>query len=157
MFCLPLVVRLWWLPKATVKRRGFPYKKKPELALDLIKQTHSWLEDKERLSVLADLGYSCDTVLKGRPKGIHITGRLRGDSPLFGLVEPEVTPRRRRPRKRGYRLPTPGTMFKDRDLKWNKIRALCYGKEINLMVYQFTALWYHSAAQEAVSVLLCVI
>ena len=52
-------------------------------------------------------------------------------------------------------MPTPATMFKDRDLKWTQIRALCYGKEIKLMVYQFTALWYHTAGQEALSVLLC--
>lgn len=155
MFCLPYAARLWWPPKAKVKPQALPYKKKPELALDLIKQTHSWLEDTERLSVVADLGYSCDTVLKGRPKGIHITGRLRGDSALFALVEPVVTPRRGRPRKRGRRLPTPAAMFKDPNLKWSEIRALLYGKEIRLMVHQFTALWYHSAGQEAISVLLC--
>jgi hypothetical protein len=155
MFCLPFAARLWWPPKAKVKPRGFPYKKKPQLALDLIEQTHSWLQGGERLRLITDLGYCCDTVLKGRPKGVHVTGRLRADSALFGLVDPAVTPRRGRPRKRGYRLPTPGTMFKERDLKWTEIRTLCYGKEINLMVYQFTALWHHSAGPEAVSVALC--
>lgn len=155
MFCLPFAARLWWPPKAKVKPQGFPYKKKPELALDLIEQTHSWLQGGERLRLITDLGYCCDTVLKGRPKGVHVTGRLRADSALFALVKPAVTPRRGRPRKRGCRLPTPATMFKDQNLEWTKIRALCYGKEINLMVYQFTALWYHSAGQEAISVVLC--
>ena len=138
MFCLPYAARLWWPPKAKVKPQALPYKKKPELALDLIKQTHSWLEDTESLSVVADLGHSCDTVLKGRPKGIHITGRLRGDSALFALVEPRTISKRGRPRKRGRRLPTPAAMFKDPNLKWSEIRALLYGKEIRLMVYPFS-------------------
>ena len=155
VFCLPYAARLWWPPKAKVKPQGLPYKKKPELALDLIKQTHSWLEDGERLRLVTDLGYCCDTVLKGRPKGVHITGRLRNDSALFALVEPPVIPRRGRPRKRGCRLPTPASMFRDPNLEWSEVKVFCYGKEIKLMVHQFTALWYHSAGQEPVSVVLC--
>ena len=155
VFCLPYAARLWWPPKAKVKPQGLPYKKKPELALDLIKQTHSWLEDGERLRLVTDLGYCCDTVLKGRPKGVHITGTLRNDSALFALVEPPVIPRRGRPRKRGCRLPTPASMFRDPNLEWSEVKVFCYGKEIKLMVHQFTALWYHSAGQEPVSVVLC--
>lgn len=155
VFCLPYAARLWWPPKAKVKPRGLPYETKPELALDLIKQTHSWLQERERLRVVADRGYCCDTVIKGRPKGVHITGRLRTDSALFAPVEPPTIPRRGRPRKKGRRLPTPATMFKDPGLTWSEISAKCYGKQIKLMVHQFTALWYHSAGQEAGSVLLC--
>jgi hypothetical protein len=155
MFCLPYAARFWWLVKARVKLNGIAYEKKPELALELIKQTHSWLKGEERLKVVTDLGYCCDTVLKGRPKDVHVTGRLRGDSALFALDKPPVTPRRGRPRNRGYRLPTPATMFEDPNLDWSEIKTFCYRKEIKLMVHQFTALWYDSAGQEAVSVLPC--
>jgi hypothetical protein len=44
VFCLPYAARLWWPPKAKVKPQELPYKKKPELGLELIKLTHSWLE-----------------------------------------------------------------------------------------------------------------
>lgn len=155
MFCLPYAAKLWWPPKAKFKPHGLAYKKKPELALGLVKQTHSWLEEGERLRLITDLGYCCGTVLKGRPKGVHITGRLRNDSALFALVEPAPIPRRGRPRKRGYRLPTPADMFRATNLEWSEIRASIYGKQIKLMVHQFTALWYHSAGQEPVSVVLC--
>ena len=155
MFCLPYAARLWWPPKAKVKPKSLPYKTKPELALDLINLTHSWLERAERLRIVFDLGYCCDTVLKRRPKDVHITGRLRKDAALFALLEPPKVRGRGRPRKRGCRLPTPKRMFQDHNLKWAEIKAFCYGKETRLMVHQFTALWYHSAGQEAVCVVLC--
>ena len=90
VFCLPYAARLWWPPKAKVKPKGLPYKTKPELGLDLINLTHSWLEEGERLRVVTDLGYCCETVLKGRPKGVHVTGRMKPGSALFALLEAPV-------------------------------------------------------------------
>jgi hypothetical protein len=155
VFCLPYAARLWWPPKAKVKPQGQPYKKKSELALDLINLTYSWLEKGERLRLIADYGYCCDTVIKGRPKDVHVTGRLLPGASLFAVVEPSTVRGRGRPRKRGDRLPMPATMFRDPNLTWSKIKAVCYGKEVTLMVHQFTALWYHSAGQEPLSIVLC--
>lgn len=155
VFCLPYAARLWWPPKAKVKPQTLPYKKKPELGLELIKLTHSWLEDGERLRVVTDLGYCCETILKGRPKAVHVTGRLKKGSALFNLLKPPIAPRPGRPRKRGHRLPTPAAMFQDPSLKWSQITVFCYGKTITLLVHQFTALWYNSAGQVPISVVLC--
>ncbi len=155
VFCLPYAARLWWPPKANVAPRTLPYKTKPELALDLITQTHSWLKEGEQLRIVTDRGYSCDTVLKGRPHGVHVTGRLRTDAALFSPLEPSDAPRRGRPRRKGYRLPTPATLFKDPTLKWSETKVLCYRKQIRPLVHQFRALWYHSAGAEPVSVVLC--
>ncbi|MFC1833602.1 transposase [Thermodesulfobacteriota bacterium] len=155
VFCLPYAARLWWPPKAKVKPQTLPYKKKPELGLDLINMTHSWLEQGEIIRVVTDLGYCCETILKKRSKGVHVTGRLRKDAALYWVLKPPVVRRRGRPRKKGHRLPTPATMFDDPNLRWSEIKAFCYGKEIRLMVHGFTALWYHSAGQEPLSVVLC--
>lgn len=155
VFCLPYAARLWWPPKAKVKPEGLPYKKKPEIGLQLINMTHSWLRQGERLRVVADLGYCCETILKKRPKDVHVTGRIRTDSALFAPAQTPVVRGRGRPRKKGCRLPTPSAMFRDPNLKWSDIKALCYGKQIRLMVHQFTALWYHSVGHEAVSIVLC--
>ncbi len=155
VFCLPYSARLWWPPKAKVRPEGLPYKTKPEIGLELINLTYSWLREGERLRVVADLGYCCKTVLKGRSKGVHVTGRFLKTSALFAPVAPQTIRRRGRPRKRGDRLPTPATMFQDPNLSWHRIKVFCYGKEIGLLVHQFTALWYHSAGQEKVSVVLC--
>jgi hypothetical protein len=155
MFCLPYAARLWWPPKAKFKPKSLPYKTKPELGLDLINLTHCWLQGEERLRVVFDLGYCCDTILKVRPKDVHITGRLRKDAALFDVLEPATSPVRGRPRKRGARLPSLETMFKDHNLGWTEIRVFCYGKQTKLLVHQFTALWYHSAGQQPLSIVLC--
>jgi len=155
VFCLPYAARLWWPEKAKVKPKGQPYKTKPQLGLDLINLTHSWLEEGECLRVVTDLAYCCETVLKGRPKCVHVTGRMKPGSALFAPLEATSVRRRGRPRKRGDRLPTPAAMFQDRNLKWSEVNVFCYGKEIRLLVHQFTALWYHSAGKDAVSVVLC--
>lgn len=155
VFCLPYAARLWWPPKAKVKPKGLPYRTKPELGLDLVTLTHSWLEAGERLRLVTDLGYCCETVLKGRPEGVHVTGRLLKTAALFGLLEPPAMRRRGRPRKKGVRLPTPKAMFEDPNLSWSEIEVFCYGKKITLHVHQFTALWYHSAGEEALRVVLC--
>ena len=155
VFCLPYAARLWWPEKAKVKPQGLPYKTKPQLGLDLINLTHSWLKEGEGLRVVTDLAYCCEMVLKGRPKGVHVTGRMKPGSALFGLLEAPAVRRPGRPRKKGDRLPTPATMFQNPNLTWSEIKVYCYGKEIRLLVHQFTALWYHSAGEEAVSVVLC--
>lgn len=155
VFCLPYAARLWWPKKAEVKPQDLPYKKKPELGLELINLTHSWLETGERVRVVADLAYCCETILKRRPRDVHMTGRLRPDSALYDLVVPPAVRRRGRPRKKGPRLPTPATMFQDSALKWTAIEVFSYGKKIRLMVHQFTALWYHSAGQDPLTVVLC--
>jgi len=155
VFCLPYGARLWWPLKAKIKPLSLPYKTKPQIGLELINLTRSWLREGERLRVVADLGYCCETVLKGRPKDVHITGRMRKDSALFAPVQTPAVRRRGRPRKRGHRLPTPAAMFEDPNLNWSEIKAFCYGREIRLMVHQFIALWYHSAGIEQVTILLC--
>lgn len=155
VFCLPYAVRLWWPPKAKVKPKSLPYKKKLELGLDLIKLTHGWLEEGEQLRVVTDLSYCCETVIKGRPEGVHITGRIRKDSALWDLPIPPVIRGQGRPRKKGHRLPTPKAMFEDPSLPWKRIEVVCYGKKTPLMVYRFTGIWYHAAGNEHLSFVLC--
>lgn len=76
---------------------GLAYRKNPELALDLIEQTHAWLSDVKRLRVVTDPGYCCDTVLKVRPKDLHVTGRRLGNSALLSSVEEPIVTKRGTP------------------------------------------------------------
>jgi hypothetical protein len=155
VFCLPYAARLWWPPKANVKPKTLPYQKKIELGLELISLTHSWLEEGERLRVVTDLSYCCETIIKGRPEGVHITGRIRNDSALWGLPPIPITRGQGRPRKKGERLRTPAVLFQDPDLPWKRIEPVCYGKKTPVLVYQFTAIWYHVAGNEHLSFVLC--
>ena len=155
VFCLPYAARVWWPIKVKVKPSSLPRKTKPELLLDLINLTRSWLKEGEHLRVVTDSAYCCETVLKGRPEDVHVTGRLIKRAALFSPVKPQGIRGRGRPRQKGDRLPTPAVMFQDPTLKWTEIKVFCYGKTIRLLVHQFTALWYHSAGERAISVVLC--
>ncbi|MGO9570417.1 MAG: hypothetical protein ACLP5H_23030 [Desulfomonilaceae bacterium] len=59
VFCLPYAARLWFPHVAKVKPKDQPYKSKPELGLELILLTQSWLKKDEKLRVVADVSYSC--------------------------------------------------------------------------------------------------
>ncbi|HBZ54739.1 MAG TPA: hypothetical protein DEO88_04965 [Syntrophobacteraceae bacterium] len=153
VFCLPFGARLWWPRKAKVRPTG-PNKTKPKLAVELITLTRSWLEDGQIMRVVHDSAYCCETVIKGRPKDVHITGRIRKDSALFDIPEIPMVRGRGRPRKKGHRLPTPADMFADRSLAWTEIKVICYGKERTVLVYQLSALWYNSAGEEPLNLVL---
>ena len=148
VFCLPFAARMWWPESAKVQPCAISRKTKPQLALELIKLVRSWTDDSRAVRVVGDIGYSCETILKGMPKGVHMTGRVRMDSALNELP-PDPAPRRRgRPRKKGQRLPTPAEMFQDPDLPWSKVEAFRYGKPVSLRVHRFTAIWYHAAGNK---------
>lgn len=148
VFSLPFAVRLWWPQSAKIKPEGKPYRTRPELGLELIELTRSWLEEDRLLRLITDISYCCETIMKGRPKRVHITGRVRKDSALYDLPEPRKQGTRGRPRKKGKRLPIPEAMFEDPGLAWKRIRVTAYGKTKWVLAYWFEAIWYHAAANE---------
>jgi hypothetical protein len=154
-FCLPFAARLWWPESAKVKPGGVPRRTKPQLALDLITLARSWIDESYKVRVVGDIGYSCETILKGRPKGVHFTGRVRMDSALYYLPEEPVKRSQGRPRKKGARMPTPAHMFADPGLAWAEVKAVCYGETVRLMVHRFMAIWYHAAGNEHLTFVLC--
>ena len=82
-FCLPYAARLWWPRKAKVKPAGGNCKSKSELAVELISLTRSWLHRSITLRVIVDGGYSNRIVVRNRPQGVHITGKLRNDAAIL--------------------------------------------------------------------------
>lgn len=154
VFCLPFGTRLWWPQKTRHKPKGARYRTKNQLALELIRLTRSWMPTGVTLRVIVDGGYSNKILLRNRPKGVHITGKVRSDAALYAIAEPDVTPRRGRPRKKGERLPNPQSMFNDLNLDWEWIEVCLYGKQTVLVVYRFTAIWYKAAGNEPLSIAL---
>jgi hypothetical protein len=155
VFCLPFAARLWWPPNAEVKPETIPYRTKPEIGLELVKLTHSWLEEGQTLRVVGDKAYTCETIIKGRPKGVHITGKLRTDACLYGVAVSPPKKQRGRPRQKGHRLPTPEMMFRNPKLPWEAVCVTTYGKDRVMLVHQFQAIWYHSAGNEVLTFVLC--
>jgi hypothetical protein len=153
-FCLPYAARLWWPEKTNHKPKCARYKTKTQLALELIKLTKSWMNPGVTLRVIVDGGYSNKTLLRNRPHGVHITGKVRRDGALYSLAKPQQERKRGRPRKKGERLPTPQSMFNDTSLIWEWVWIRLYGKQTIVAVRQFTAIWYKAAGNEPLSIVL---
>lgn len=155
VFCLPYAARLWWPKKSKVKPQGGLYKTKPELALELITLTRSWVGSHITLRVVVDGGYSNSTLVKDRPANVHITGKVRKDAALYAPPERHSgAARRGRPRKKGEPLSKPCVMFNYYSTDWDALFIELYGKETMLLVYQFQAIWYRVGGNEVLSIVL---
>lgn len=156
VFCLPFAARLWWPKGAPVKPKSLVVRKKPELALELITMVRDWLDEDVTLRVVTDIGYSTKTIVKQRPKGVQITGKIRTHSALYEVWETdEEFPRRQgRPNKKGKRLPQPKAMFASGDTPWRISRTRLYGKEVSVMVHAFKAVWARSAGNVPLKIVL---
>lgn len=155
-FCLPFAARLWWPNNAPVKPKSLVLRKKPELALELIKMVRGWLEEDVVLRVLTDIGYSTKTVLTGRPQGVRVTGKIRTHSALHEVWEEQdgVARRQGRPNKKGKRLPQPKALFADPNTSWQHVKTCLYGKDVTVMVHEFKAVWSRSAGNVPLKIVL---
>jgi hypothetical protein len=153
VFCLPYAARLWWPEKAKVKPLGEKHWSKSELGAELIRLTRSWIDSSITLRVIVDGGYSNRQIIQGRPKGVHITGKVRTDAALYALVTQE-TSKRGRPRKKGDRLPCPKSIFTHDGNQWEWVWITLYGQETIVSVHQFEAIWYKAAGNEPLSIVM---
>lgn len=155
VFCLPYAARLWWPQKAKVKPVGGKHKTKSELGAELISLTRSWLDPSITLRVIVDGGYSNKELLRGRPKGVHITGKVRVDAALYAPVEQGPLKGRGRPRKKGERLPTPQSLFDGYwGSQWEWIWISLYGQQTVVCVRRFEAIWYKAAGNDLLSIVM---
>jgi hypothetical protein len=153
VFCLPYAARLWWPEKAKVKPLGEKHRSKSELGAELIRLTRSWIDSSITLRVIVDGGYSNRQIIQGRPKGVHITGKVRTDAALYALPT-HKTSKRGRPRKKGDRLPCPKSIFTYEGNEWEWVWITLYGQETIVSVHQFEAIWYKAAGNEPLSIVL---
>jgi hypothetical protein len=156
VFCLPFAARLWWPKGALVNPQSLVLTKKPELALRLIRMVRDWLDEGVVLRVVTDMGYSPKTVLRGRPEGVHITGKIRTHSALHDVWEEDegVSRRQGRPNKKGKRLPQPKALFADPNTSWQQVETCLYGKHVTVMVHEFKAVWSRSAGNVPLKIVL---
>lgn len=154
VFCLPYAARLWWPEKAKVKPRSEKHLSKSELGAELIRLTRSWLDSSITLRVIVDGGYSNRQIIQGRPKGVHITGKVRKDAALYAPAPQETVKKRGRPRKKGERLPTPASLFSYWGPQWEWIWIALYGQETIVSVHQFGAIWYKAAGNEPLAIVM---
>ena len=165
VWALPLLVRLYRKRKSTKRapgRRGKlerkqtgqatpkEYRTRPELAREMIQLVASWVPER-KIRVVADSEYAGKSISRHLPDNVALLSRMKMDAALYQPV-PEKTARRGRPRKKGNRLPSPLAMAQAPSSQWIKTTLRLYGRKVKLYYQSLDALWYSSAGQRVLRI-----
>jgi len=137
---IPIFCRLYRSRKTCPENE---YRKRTQIAAEMIAKVRSWLPPDRMLHVVGDHEYACSAVIRALPPGTSFTGPLPNDARFYAPA-----PRRRptgpgRPRKRGERLSSPEKIVENARLRWKKLKASIYSRRVSLEVYEQSGLWYH--------------
>jgi hypothetical protein len=137
---LPILFRLYRSKKRCDERS---YRKRTELAHELVCLLESWIPAGYRLFVAADGEYASKTLVRKLSPATTFIGPMVMDAALFG-------PAGRyqgvgRPRKVGRRLRSPKQMAELGSTSWRKIVLNAYGRRMKLLIKERTCLWYRVA------------
>jgi hypothetical protein len=131
--------------KQTGQATAKEYRTRPELALEMIQTVANWIP-KRTLCVLGDSEYAGQSISRHLPANAKLISRMNMKAALY---EPAAkTTKLGRPRKKGDRLPSPLQMAQNKKAKWIKTTASLYGKQVKLWYQTIDALWYPSAGQQ---------
>jgi hypothetical protein len=142
-WALPVLFRLYRNEKERV-RRGFPYRKKTELAREMVDKLCSWVPD-ARIELSADSAYCNDTVTHDLPERVVLFGAMRLDAVLTEAPAPVAHNHKGgRPRKRGRRLHKPEQIARDGRTPWRSTEAVLYGRRTTVRFKTLCAQWYRA-------------
>ena len=142
---VPFLFRLYRSKKYCPKK---DYRKRTDLALDLIKLIASWLPEDRKLHLVADAEYACKTIVRNLPDRVAFTGPMSMKAALYD--EPKARKGRGRPAKRGKRLPSPEKLAASGSTPWKKKKLKIYGKTVTILVKSMDCLWYTVAGTHRV-------
>jgi hypothetical protein len=121
------------------------YRTRPQLAVEMIQIVATWVPD-HTLLVTGDSEYSGRAISRQLPANAHLIGRMTMNAALYDVPAPNPGGRGRR-RKKGKRLPSPLQMAEHLDSPWIKSILQMYGKRVRVWYKTVDALWYSSAGQ----------
>jgi len=148
-FAIPVLFRLYRSKKRTPKKH---YRKRTELAAELIRTARKALPEDVRVHVLGDSEYACKTVVRSLPKEIQFTGPMVANAALFEETAPYAG--MGRPRVTGKRLESPEQLAQNKSIAWRTITPTLYGRPVSLKVKTCDCLWYTAAGSRPVRVVL---
>ena len=122
------------------------YRTRPQLALEMIQIVAGWAGAR-KLRVLGDSEYAGGSISRHLPYNTELISRMTMKAALFDPPPAPAAGRGRR-RKKGRRLPNPLQMAQDRRRPWNKTTVQIYGRKVKVWYYSIEALWYSSAGQK---------
>jgi len=142
-FALPVLLRLH-RNKKECERSGAAYRKKTELAREMLDILASWTTGR-RVEVAADSAYCCDTVTRGLPEHLVLFGSMRPDAVLTEAPEEREPGTPGRPRVRGrVVLPKPKALARDESVPWQTAVVEMYGRSQIVAFKSLVGQWYRA-------------
>ncbi len=146
---IPILFRLYRSKKRCDEHS---YRKRTELATQLVSLLESWIPPGYRLSVAGDGEYASKTLVRKLAPGTTFIGPMVMDAALYAPAGGYSG--KGRPRKMGRRLASPKRLASLGSVPWRKITIRAYGRRTKLLVKERTCLWYTVAGTRLVRVVL---
>jgi hypothetical protein len=124
------------------------YRKRTELALELVKLLESWIPSGFRLFVAGDAEYACRTLVRGLAEETTFVGPMGMDAALYAPAP--AYSGFGRPRKKGRRLCSPRQLATKGSVHWKSVTITAYGRKVRVLVETRTCLWYTVAGTRVV-------
>jgi hypothetical protein len=150
-WALPILFRLY-RNKKECETHGHAYRKKTELAREMIDVVRGWVGER-RLLVSMDCAYCNATVMRGLPASIVVFGSMRPDAVL---TAPPVQKRKRkagRPPVRGRLLPKPEKVAKNDSIPWQHCKATLYGRKQVVPFKELRGQWYRATGDRLLKII----
>ena len=148
---IPILFRLYRGKKRCPKRQ---YRKRTQLAVDLVNLFSSWLPTDRTMLLVGDAEYACETLVRTLPERIAFAGPMLINAALFDQPAAQEGIRRGRPRVKGNRLPSPEQLACCRSRPWKEIEVSIYGRSVKILVKSQVCMWYTVAGQRLVRMVL---
>lgn len=144
---LPILFRLYRSKKRCPQGQ---YRKRTELAMELLTVFAGWLEPGRtfKVDVVGDAEYACKTIVRNLPEGFVFTGPMVMGAALYAL--PASYRGMGRPSVKGKRLPSPKALAASAAIRWTKLKLTIYGREVTILVKSQVCLWYTVAGTRLV-------
>lgn len=131
---------LWGLYRPAKKCKPGEYRKRTEIAAELILILLSWLPEDRTLCLSGDSGYACKTVVRALPKNAFFVGPMPKDAALYA-VEHEYKGRGTRQILRGERIASPAEIIAFDEWPWCKRTFRLYGQSVTILFKHEVCLW----------------
>lgn len=134
---VPILFRLYRSKKRCPKTL---YRKRTELAAEMLKLLTSWIPPGFELRIVGDTEYACNTLVRNLSENQHFTGPMMMDAALY--EEPGAYCGRGRRPVKGKRLPSPIALASMKSIPWEKLTLTIYGREVTILVKSQLCMWY---------------
>lgn len=140
-WAIPVLFRIYRNRKEC-ERKGDPYRKKTELARELVEILARWAGER-CVHLATDSAYCNDTLMRRLTPSVVVFGAMRPDAVLTALPTVPRRPKAGRRAVRGKTLPKPEALARSERHPWQRCKADLYGKQRIVHYKTIDAQWYH--------------